>query len=208
MDYGALSHQDLIRVCGTHGEADAWREFIRRFHPLIMATIRRTARHWLNVKPEALEDLAQEAYLKLCDPKRAVLLRFTSGTVEAYLTTVTARLTIDQLKARHAQRRNEARSTQLQDEDGAPSQQEGAETRAYHRVLIRECEDLFRAVTGDGQGGKRDLCILTEYYFEGKTASEIACLPSIQLTTKGVESIIRRLTMQVRHRMVENAAKK
>jgi len=36
------------------------------------------------------------------------------------------------------------------------------------------------------------------YYRQGYTAAEIAALPSLQLTTKGVESIIARLTHMIR----------
>jgi RNA polymerase sigma-70 factor (ECF subfamily) len=36
------------------------------------------------------------------------------------------------------------------------------------------------------------------YYRQGLTASEIAALPALGLTTKGVESIIARLTHMIR----------
>lgn len=36
------------------------------------------------------------------------------------------------------------------------------------------------------------------YYRQGLTASEIAALPSLDLTTKGVESVIARLTYMIR----------
>lgn len=208
MDYSQLSSQELIRLCGEDGDAEQWREFISRFHRLIAATVKRSVRAWPNITAEIMQELTQEVYLKLCDRHRGVLLKFDQGSVEAYLTRVTANAVLDLLRARHTIRRNESFVRNIMETGDLPgrSDSEGSPGRLYRNVLVREIDDHFKAVTHQGQTPERDLFILREYYLNGRTAGELAELPPVRLTTKGVESIIHRLTCLVRRRLVEEAA--
>jgi hypothetical protein len=66
-------------------------------------------------------------------------------------------------------------------------------------VLIRQIDECLQAVCV-GPNSQRDRKIFWLYYRAGLPASAIAALPTIGLTTKGVESTLLRLTRLVRQR--------
>jgi RNA polymerase sigma-70 factor (ECF subfamily) len=71
------------------------------------------------------------------------------------------------------------------------------------KILIQQIDKFLREATV-GRGSKRDLTIFWLYYRVGLTASAIASLPCVALSTKGVESILHRLTALVRECLVKN----
>ena len=79
MDYTSLSPQDLVRECARTGASEAWEAFIRRFDPVISATIYRTVQRWTQPSQPVIEDLKQEVFLKLCAPD-SNLLKSLAGT--------------------------------------------------------------------------------------------------------------------------------
>ena len=66
MDYQVLSDDELVRECAERPCPEAWAEFIRRVHPLIASVVMRGCRQWSDTRPEVIEDLIQQTYLKLC----------------------------------------------------------------------------------------------------------------------------------------------
>jgi RNA polymerase sigma-70 factor (ECF subfamily) len=85
-----------------------WAEFIRRFHPLISTVALRTARQWGEPLPGLLDDLVQEAYLKLCADDCRLLKNFRSQypcAIFSFLKVVTANVVHDHSKASRAAKR-------------------------------------------------------------------------------------------------------
>ena len=66
MDYSALAPNDLLSVCVTVGDSAAWEEFIRWFNPLITRVLFRVAYRFGETSNSLIDDLVQEAYLKIC----------------------------------------------------------------------------------------------------------------------------------------------
>jgi len=66
LDPAARSSEDLLSECLDSRNETAWTEFMRRFHPLIASVVVRISRHWDECTPQAIDDLIQEVYLKLC----------------------------------------------------------------------------------------------------------------------------------------------
>jgi len=65
------------------------------------------------------------------------------------------------------------------------------------QLQLRQIDEaLARVASGPYQ--RRNRMIFFLYYRQGLTASEIAALPSLHLTTKGVESIISRMAHMIR----------
>ncbi|MGB9434254.1 MAG: hypothetical protein WBQ89_18560, partial [Candidatus Acidiferrum sp.] len=89
--------------------------------------------------------------------------------------------------------------------DDAPTERT---SRVQMDVAIFERKLLFGQVTGclnavaAGPNAERDCRIFWLYYRVGLSANAIAALPTIGLTTKGVESTILRLTRAIRQRLV------
>src|SRR5436305_5758661 len=68
-----------------------------------MKTAYRQARKWENVDLETVNDLVQETYFRLNDPKRRILAKFKNqgpGSAHKYIHVVTKHLVIDYFKSR------------------------------------------------------------------------------------------------------------
>jgi hypothetical protein len=61
------------------------------------------------------------------------------------------------------------------------------------RMIARDIDDFLRK-----HATERDRQIFWFYYVNGMTAKEIASLPSIDLTPKGVESVLKHLGSLIR----------
>lgn len=204
MDCGALSTEELLLRCVQTGDAAAWKEFIRRFHGLIATVVLRVARRWGETSSQCVDDLVQGVYLKLCDHDCQRLRKFQSRHEDAffgYLKVVAANHAQDTCKAAHSAKRGSGAKDasvgeSVADSRAAPA---GAET-SERRILLQELDALLLKLA-QGPHLERDRKVFWLYYRVGLTASAIAALPSIGLSTKGVESTISRLTRLLREQM-------
>jgi RNA polymerase sigma-70 factor (ECF subfamily) len=72
------------------------------------------------------------------------------------------------------------------------------------RIQLEQVDKILRQVTaGKDQGRKRAIFWLR--HRQGLTASEIAAIPSIELTTEGVESVLMRLAAMIRGHLVSSS---
>ena len=209
MDYVALSAGDLVRACTQTGDAAAWEEFIRRFHRLIASVVLRVARRWGESSRQVIDDLVQDTYLKLCADECRLLRVFKARNPEAfyaYLKVVTANLVHDHYKGTHSAKRGAGVAEVPVDPNLAsavdPHDAEAAAKGGERQILLREMDDLLRKVA-QGPNFKRDRRVFWLYYRAGLTASSIAALPTIELSTKGVESTISRLTRLLREEVAK-----
>jgi RNA polymerase sigma-70 factor, ECF subfamily len=206
VDYSALSPEKLILACTSIGDTAAWEEFLRRFHRLIATVALRIARRWGGASPQLVDDLVQETYLKLCENNFQLLRTFQFRHDEAiygYLKVLTANLVHDHFKSIRSQKRGGAVESVSSDSiDVAPDRTPARSTTesAEQNIFIGEIDACLRALDSHGHPG-RDRTIFWLYYRVGLAASAIAALPTIGLTTKGVESTLLRLTRQVRERL-------
>lgn len=206
-DYSSIPTDQLIRACVSGESTEAWQEFVRRFHRLIAAMVLRTSRRWGEITPEIIDDIVQDTYLKLCDDDCQMLREFAprfDGSFCAYLKVVTANTAHDYFKARHATKRGSGRpSEDLSAALGADGQEgTGSQKRMERDILLRNVDELLR-FRASGPSAERDRTIFWLYYRQGMTAQAIASLPFIELSTKGVESLIWRLTKLVQSELAE-----
>ena len=190
-----------------------WAEFIRRFHPLISTVALRTARQWSEPIPSLLDDLVQETYLKLCSDDCRLLKNFRSrypGAIFGFLKVVTANVVHDHFKASRAAKRGAGGFCENLDDhagtaDCATIGSAHSHSSAVEQTILFDEIDrcLIRGVAPSDL--PRSRCIFWLYYRCGLSARAIAALPSIQLTTKGVESTILRLNRLVRTAFTRSA---
>jgi RNA polymerase sigma-70 factor (ECF subfamily) len=201
MPYRDLSATELVRACVDSADREAWREFVRRFQPTIAGVALRTARLWGEASPHVLEDLVQETFLKLCADDRRLLREFEPRHEEAffgYLKVVTTRVVHDFFKRTHAVKRRPSASP---DPAASGDPADPADATAAARI---ERDALFAQIDGRlarldlGSTAERDRRIFRLYYRAGMSARAIAELPGIELTVKGVESTIFRITRLLR----------
>jgi hypothetical protein len=74
-DYAIIGTAKLIEV-STGGDADAWLEFISRFHSTIAITAFRAARHWGGAHLQTIDHLIEKTYLELCADRGRILRQY------------------------------------------------------------------------------------------------------------------------------------
>jgi RNA polymerase sigma-70 factor (ECF subfamily) len=206
MKYSDVTTEELVRACIQTSDAAAWEEFIRRFSRLIGAVVLRTARRWSDVTPQVLEDLIQDVYFKLCTDNCRLLRTFNSShkdSIYGYIKVIAANLVHDHFKADRSMKRGGRSEISSPDAIGASSEVVSSCTdgfaRTEHEVIVSRIDKCLLSL--DNTNSERDRRIFWFYYRVGLSASDIAALPSVGLSTKGVESTLLRLARIVRYKL-------
>ncbi|MGB8011021.1 MAG: sigma-70 family RNA polymerase sigma factor [Terriglobales bacterium] len=200
--YSELSSAELVRACAGSKDERAWTEFIRRFRVVIAAAALRTARKWGEPSHHQLDDLIQDTYLKLCENDCRLLRSFQprhEDSVFGFLKVVTANVVRDSFKSARAAKRGAGQTETIVEAVHADPQiarVDSFETLNQRLRLERVEKILIRVTAGKDQERKRIIFWLR--HRQGFTASEIAAIPSIGLTTEGVESVLMRLAILIR----------
>jgi RNA polymerase sigma-70 factor, ECF subfamily len=199
MDYSKLTPQELVRECARSNDAQAWDEFIRVFSPVIVGTVRRVARRYGESSPEAHADLAQEVFLKLCENNRHKLHQMDpspTANCHGFLKVVALNYARDHFKNQHAKKRGSGAPTENLDDSQptSPSCSPGSEGDIELQILWREVKSRLVAL-----GFSEKECAMFDLScIQGLTAAEIAHLPWVGLSVKGVESALRRMKIELR----------
>jgi RNA polymerase sigma-70 factor (ECF subfamily) len=201
----SVSIEDLLRRCCSSGNVAAWEEFVRRFHRLIATIVLRTANKWGDSSRQTADDLIQETYLKLCANNYRILREFEhrdGGAFVGYIKVLTANVVRDHFKSSYSKKRG-ANQVEGIPEGFVPAagvDSAGSSKAIERSVLIQEVQrHLDGLVAGEDQ--ERNNMVFWLYYRAGLSATAIAELPRIGLTTKGVESLILRITRELREQM-------
>jgi RNA polymerase sigma-70 factor, ECF subfamily len=206
VDYSTLSAEELALTCFRSGNETAWSEFVRRFHPLIARVVLRVTRQWGDTSPQVVDDLIQDTYLKLCADRLRFLENFKSARPDAiygYIKVFTANMAHDRFKEYRSKKRGGRALTTSIDADKAELAIQGerfTEASLERHVLIQQVDACLKVVCS-GPNSERDRRVFWLYFRTGLAASAIAQLRPIGLTTKGVESILLRLTREIRERL-------
>src|SRR5687768_9077057 len=84
------------------GDETVWRELVEYLQPQIAGVIARSASRWGPVRSDLVEDLTQEAFLKLCKDRFALLRRIerhAEGAMLAFIKVTVANLVHDYFRA-------------------------------------------------------------------------------------------------------------
>ena len=182
------------------GKSDAWDSFLAQFHELIVATVVRTASASGIPGRADVEDLVQDVYLKLCANDFQILRRVRSdhpNGVYGLVRAVAHSTTIDYLR----KLRNPVNDTRKVVSLEALAQDLALERpmeSELHRRMLFERLDLMLAGMCPPETVTRDRNAFWLYYRQGFTAKEVAAMPAMGLTLKGVESLLFRLTAALR----------
>jgi RNA polymerase sigma factor (sigma-70 family) len=206
MRYSALSLKDLVCLCAGPRDDEAWEEFVSRVGRPINLTIVRTARLWDEPSRSLVEDLSQATYLKLWEGGCRHLRDFAIQHPEAvlgYLKITAANVAYDYFRHVNSQSAGGDKphvSTSDVDPE-AGNEVHGSEERIAFEIFLKEIDEhLKHCLTGPDQ--ERDCTIFWHYFRQGMSTKEIASLPTIGLTAKGVGSVIERLKHDIREQIV------
>ena len=207
--YAKFSSTELIAACAGSKDERAWVEFVRRFHGVIAAAALRTARRWGEPSRPQLDDLIQDAYLKLCENHCRLLRSFQpyhEDSIYGFLKVVAANVVHDHFKAALAAKRGAGQTEALMDQ--VPIDPKTASTDCWdavsQRLQIAQVDKILTQLTA-GKDQERKRTIFWLRHRQGLTASEIAAIPSIGLTTEGVESVLMRLVAMIRSHIINSS---
>jgi RNA polymerase sigma-70 factor (ECF subfamily) len=200
-----MSDLELIRACAESNDGAAWNEFVSRFQPAISRSIIRTSYQWGRLPREVVDDLVQDTYFKLCTNRCCLLLRFGEQHPEkipGYIKVVAVNVARDYFKSTHTQKKGDGRAeeslAEMDPEAGAGCF--GGQQTMEREVLLKQIGECVSTCSA-GPDQERDCLIFWLYYRQGLSANEIAALPTMCLTAKGVESVLQRLKQLVRQRL-------
>jgi len=202
MDLRLISTNDLARACANSTDAAEWQELLRRTAPLASLVVIRVARLWMNGASNALvDDIVQEVFLKLCEQNRRILREFEPRGEDSFLgllRIVAASAANDYFRRMHSTKRGGKVVTIAFAPDtlSAPAAAAGDPARLQMDILLSQLDRRLR--TAPNEISERDRSLFWLYYLQGFTAEEIASLPSVGLTAKGVESAVRRVAIWLR----------
>lgn len=199
-----------MRLCSVGGNSAAWEEFVRRFHRLIATVVLRMCVRHGTFDNETVDDLIQETYVKLCADNARLLRGFTAqhpGAFLGYVKVIAANVARDHFRSVLAQKRGLPQMVQTNDtlNQNSIERGRGSASDIERQTLIDEIQRSLDSCA-EGPHRERNRTIFWLYYRVGLSASAIATLPDIRLTTKGVESIILRLTNQIRSKLAAERA--
>jgi len=171
----------------------AWDELLARVHLKLCRIAGRLAANWGLRDDSEIEDLVQDMCLKISQVPASVVSDLGTSDIEvqAYLNATAANAARDSLRLRFADKRGKHATRQL---DANAEELVGEIGGSDRDLVFRQVDELLSASV-------RERAIFWLYYRQGYTSKEISLLPAIGLTSKGVESLLRRLTSLIRVRI-------
>ena len=194
----ALTAPELLRHCAKNlRNRELWEAFYSRYRRKILLYLLRAFRMFGGNSDEFnryADDWLQEVFTKLVQKEGRVIGSFrgeTEVSVYAFLAAIALSVVADQLRSQKALRRraqvvslDQVQSFELPHMDG--------ETKVSALLEVIDIGKALRA-NDKSKNPERDLLIFQLHFVEGLTAREIASIPSLKLTTSGLEKVLNRV---------------
>lgn len=180
--------QLIARSAGPARE-EALDLLITQLQPHVVGVVSRTLRRHGLFESELVNDLSQETFLKILGDRYNLQSRAagrTDGEIVGLVKTTAVNLVLDALRALRP-------ATPLEEAVISDNNDEKIEVA----VLLQEVDSTLKKVLAVPSAA-RDYRIFWFYHRDRMTAREIAQLPGIGLSVKGVESVVFRLTAEVK----------
>jgi RNA polymerase sigma-70 factor (ECF subfamily) len=181
---------DLYESCIRSRQA-ACEAFFQLMNPVFRRTAYRVARQYDGLNE--LDDLMQEIGLKLTQSGELILASLPKDetSAKAFLSVTAANTARDFFRNRGAMKRGRGRTVAL-DAELMSALQHGRTARDAGEGLLMA--DIEKHLPPE----RREKTVFGLYFRQGFTAKEIAAIPALGLSVKGVESMIHRLVTLLR----------
>jgi RNA polymerase sigma-70 factor (ECF subfamily) len=186
-----MTDEKLVELCCRSRAAREWSEFDRRFRPVLASAIQGKLQVRGRAAPEDVEECVQQTFLRLCDRDYhglRLVARVEPARIRAYLRTMACNIAIDHMR-------------KIRQETGLDESLARDHPSSDNFVLINQIFELLENCVG--KDPNRNRLIFKLYYRTGLTAANIAKLPGLRLSQKGVESRLHRLTECIREWVAE-----
>lgn len=203
MDPHKLPAPELVQLCLASQDPDLWLEFENRFEPLIARVVMKSLRRWMNPDPATIEDLVQDTFLKLLANNFRALRDFEyehENSLFGFLKTVASHVVQDYVRSTYSQKRGSGRDEEDIDSVAPTTPDKPGNDDVHQRIMIDEINRCLER-TIEGPNARRDIAIFWLHYRYGLSATDIARIPEIGLTVKGVESTLFRLIRLLRGKL-------
>ena len=201
MDPRKLSVKELVSYCLDSKDQDGWTEFVRRFQPLIAGVVTKCVFRRKRPKPDLIDDLVQETFVKLFANNLKALRNFSFKDDHGFfgfLKVVASHVVEDYFRAQNSQKHGSGQEEDDIDESRIPPPSGPHPTQPVENAILMGQIDHCLAKLDSDPNFTRDYTIFWLYYRQGLTAKAISELPGINLGVKGVESTLLRLTRYVK----------
>jgi RNA polymerase sigma-70 factor (ECF subfamily) len=179
----------------TPTDNGVWEELFQRLSPALGGIISRTMRRWGSCERADIDDLLQDTGLKILQLGRSSRhLPNDEAKLYGYFRTVAANTAMTWIRRRFTEKRNVDETVPFVDHLASLMGEIRPGQSLELKVLVREMDKLLGCPP-------RDRNVFWLYYRQGLTAAEIAAIPAIGLSVKGVESLIHRMGADLRERM-------
>lgn len=204
VQYSQMAIPQLVAIGISESSEEAWIEFVRRSQSLIIAVVTKAVRRFGNVSYQLVDDLVQDVYLKLCANNFRILRNVEILQENAFFAflKVVASHTVEDYCRRTAT--SKSATYDLEAPMEAPSRD--VSPALEREILVEEIDTILRTLSHK-PNFERDRAIFWLYYRQGIPATEIAALPDIKLSVKGVESVLLRLTRRIKSALTEETKK-
>lgn len=198
MKMAERSIHELVQACAHSADTADWEEFLSRCTPVVRSVAAHMARRWTgSASSSQVLDIVQEVLLRLCERERRILREFVprgEASFFALLRVIAASVASDFFRRQYSARRGAQQTTTGLDENSGSVQSgtNSSDVKMHQNVLFSEIDS--RMVAASDAVSTRDRAIFWLYFRQGFTAEEIAGLPAVHLSPKGVESVLRRIT--------------
>lgn len=201
MDPRKLSVKELVSYCLDSQDQDGWTEFVRRFQPLIAGVVTKCVFRRKRPKPDLIDDLVQETFLKLFANNLKALRNFSFKDDHGFfgfLKVVASHVVEDYFRAQNSQKHGSGQEEDDIDESRMAMPSGPHSNHPAENTILMGQIDRCLAKLASEPNFTRDYTIFWLYYRQGLTAKAISKLPGITLSVKGVESTLLRLTRYVK----------
>lgn len=196
---------DLAKACAQSADAAEWEALLRRCVPVASLVAARISRMWLgSANSSIVDDIVQEVFLKLCEQQRRILREFKPRGEDSFLglvRIVSASVANDYFRRQHSVKRGGKVVTVAYGEGPSSAMPVGTDDSPGMQKAVLFSELDRKLLSAPGVIAERDRAIFWLYYRQGLTAEEIAALPAMGLSSKGVESALRRVITWLRKEM-------
>jgi len=190
MNWAELSDRELVEECLRSMGTEAWREFLRRFQPLIARVVSRTLRSWTRPAASLVDDLVQSSLQKIFDNDLRAMRNFRwqhENSFRGFLKVVASNVTLD-----HIRKNRWTHQEQDLEEVGPEALKTETFTKSVEtEALVHKLTSCLQKLLSGEADFNRDLAMFLLYYRYGLTAKQISGLYS--LTVKAVENTLLRL---------------